>query len=94
MINNGKRHGMTDLYHGNHYDVLSCHSEPVERPFMERVFTHSTISAQFETPAIVRERWRSCLKILYLQTPGNYDDSRSGLSVFAEERAETQPEQD
>ena len=47
------------------------------------------VEAWFKTPAIVRERWRSCLKILSLQTPGKYDDCRLGLSVFAEERAET-----
>ena len=39
--------------------------------------------ARFETPAIVRERWRSCLKILCLQTPGEYDENGLGSPVFA-----------
>ena len=40
------------------------------------------VEARFETQAIVRERWRSCLKILCMQTPGKYDDSGLGSPVF------------
>ena len=51
--------------------------------------TKVPVESQFKAPAIVRERRRSCLKVLYLQTPGKYDDSGLDPSVFAEERAES-----
>ena len=98
---------MTDLYHGNHYDVITLprgasgaaihggHSTEFKDsddlgclPISRKV----PVEAQFETPAIVRERWRSCLKILCLQTPGKYDDGRpgSGIRVRGREREREQ----
>ena len=94
---------MTDLYHGNHYDVITLprgasgaaihggHSTEFKDsddlgclPISRKV----SMEAWFKTPAIVRERWRSCLKILCLQTPGKYDDGRpgSGIRVRGRER--------
>ena len=95
---------MTDLYHGNHYDIITLprgasgaasHGEHVHALSTEYslgclpISRKVPVEARFETPAIVRERWRSCLKILYLQTPGKYDADKLGPSMFAEERAET-----
>ena len=80
---------MTDLYHGNHYDVITLphgairaaiHGACVHALFTEfkdsddlgclPISRKVPVEARFETPAIVRERWKSCLKILCLQTPG------------------------
>ena len=76
---------MTDLYHGNHYDVITL-SRGASGAATHGVRVHALstdsddlgflslsrkvpVEAQFEIPAIVRESCRSCLKILCLQTP-------------------------
>ena len=86
---------MTDLYHGNHYDVirLAC-NVAIHRPRVHAFSTESKssddlgclpktrkvpVEAWFKTPAMDRERWRSCLKILDLQTSGKYHDCGLGL---------------
>ena len=91
----GSRHGMTDLYHGNHYDVITLPRGANGAAIHGRMFTRSLrssrdsddfgclpisrkvpVEAWFKTPAIVRKRWRSCLKIVCLQTLGKYNNGK------------------
>ena len=79
---------MTDLYHGNHYDVITlprstseaaihgAHVHALSMEFKDSddlgclpISRKVPVEVWFETPAIVRESCRSCLKILCLQTP-------------------------
>ena len=75
--------------HGARVHALSTEFKDSDDLSCLQISRKVPVEARFETSAIVRERWRSCLKILCLQTPGKYDDSGLGTYVFAEERTET-----
>ena len=64
--------------HGAHVHALSTKFKDSDDLGCLPISRKVPVEAQFETPAIVRERWRSCVKILCLQTPGMPGDGRLG----------------
>ena len=91
---------MTDLAHGASRATILFHGVHVHAPSTEfndsdnlgylPIIRKVPVEPQFNIPAIVRERWRKILpKNFVLANTRKYNDSGFGLSVFAEERAET-----